>query len=83
MCAPCKIIINERNEGAGRTASLLRELTLNPPADRSAEDRDADDFLYELAKCEVEHIQAVRKMAVEFAKRHGASDRWVKLVGQI
>lgn len=83
MCAPCKIIINEESGDSARRGSLLRELTLNPPPDLSGTDAGADDFLFELAKYEVEYIKATRRAAVKFAKRHGASERWVKLLEEL
>ena len=79
MCAPCKIIINERTEDGARMGNIIRELILNPPPN-TEEGSKEDNLLYEIASQEVEYILWTRRWAVKYAKMIDAPDRWVKLL---
>lgn len=79
MCVPCKVIIDEEAQNSAKMGDRLRQLLVN----RLDDNPEADDFLYELARYEVDYIKSTHKMAVKFAKEIKAPKRWVDLLEEI
>lgn len=78
MCVPCKVVINEEGQRAAGLADTLREIIAGT-YDRELS-READEEMFRLAKCEVEHIEQVRAMTREALRHRGVPERWMKLI---